>query len=295
MRMLMDFGFGWLKRMNTEISKYVLTIPADCTHGLRTELYMWLCWILKKSSSCKSIQSPVRRNHPSRWSRLQDVALSASPLLFNKVLCMWMSAVSLEGWRRSIPADVEVQEKRRAFFKGTVLYIGLCLCCVYVGRTWAHAYMEKAKKPVKQSRFPPPVSAHKASPWQLRQKSLDMKTQHLFFFFLIFFLWSDSLLFKIPTIIISHDNNLYSINYLYCTIISPATKGGEPLFRLLFQSKAFDSQFLLRPQFSGASAEHKEADRQQDSFFFFFFLPVQELKQDIQQKTKTKQKPMHNC
>lgn len=112
-----------------------------------------------------------------------------------------------------------------------------------------------------------------------------------FHYYYYYFLRSDPLL-KIPTIIISRDNNLYSINYLYCTIISPATKGGASFlfpFLFFFQSKAFNSQFLLRPQFSGVSAERTEADRQQASFFLLR-LSCTEIKQDIQQKTKLKKK-----
>lgn len=96
--------------------------------------------------------------------------------------------------------------------------------CVFVWAAYGHMHTWRSKTS-QQSWFPPLVSAHKASPWQLRQKSLNMKTEHLSFFFLflifVFLLWFLAVTWiNFPAIIISNDNNLYSINYLYCTIIS---------------------------------------------------------------------------
>lgn len=108
--------------------------------------------------------------------------------------------------------------KQRPFFEGTVLYIGLW---VFVWAAHGHMHTWRSKTS-QQSRFPPLVSAHKASPWQLRQ-NLSTWKQSMFFFscfnlFIRFFAFTE---ISFPTIIISNDNNLYSINYLYCTIISP--------------------------------------------------------------------------
>lgn len=132
-----------------------------------------------------------------------------------------------------------------------------------------------------------------------KAKSLNMETEHLFFFFsfsILCFSSSDSRLLKInfPTIIISNDNNLYSINYLYCTIISPRIDLQQrgSLF-VFFQSKAIHSQFLLFPQFNKASAEHTQ--RLTDSEpGFFFLLSCTEIKQDILPGKKMKQKANPN-
>lgn len=62
---------------------------------------------------------------------------------------------------------------------------------------------------------PTMVWAYKVSPWQLRQKKPHSKFLS-FFFDLIF-----KAKIQFPTIINPHDNILCSINYLYCTIISP--------------------------------------------------------------------------
>lgn len=164
-------------------------------------------------------------------------------------------------------------------------YCTLVCVCLFVWATHGHMHTWRSKTS-QQSRFLPLVSAHKASPWQLRQ-NLNMKTERLSFFrlILVFLAWFLALT-KIPTIIISNDNNLYSINYLYCTIISPRIDLQQR--GAFFQSKAIHSQFLfLCPRFSKASAEHTEVDRQQASFFFLLLLSCTEIKQDILQEKKS--------
>lgn len=123
--------------------------------------------------------------------------------------------------------------KQWPFFQGTILYIVLCVCvslyvhlCGHLSMWAVHGHMHTWRsKTSPQIQIPPVVSAHKASPWQLRQNLSTWKHSISFFFYLFtlfcliwFFAWTN-----FPTIIISNDNNLYSINYLYCTINSPRT------------------------------------------------------------------------
>lgn len=155
------------------------------------------------------------------------------------------------------------------YSKGTVLYIGLCVCVrVFVWATHGHMHTWRSTTS-QQSRFPLLVSAHKASPWQLRQKISQHGNRASVFLFslspsllmLVFLIWFCGVTkINFSTIIISNDNNLYSINYLYCTIISPCIHLQQ---RGSFSKvKLSTVHFLPCPQFNRTSAERTKSGRQ---------------------------------
>lgn len=126
--------------------------------------------------------SPVLTSGGLFWNRAVPVLLRQCPSI-SKVLHVWIRLDSENGevlYWGSLSND--------QFFEGTVQYIGLCVCVGVL--TWAaHEHMHtRRSKTGPQSRFHPLVSAHKASPWQLRQKkSPDIKTKLFFLVRLICF------------------------------------------------------------------------------------------------------------
>lgn len=166
-------------------------------------------------------------------------------------------------------------------------YIGLW---VFVWAAHGHMHTWRSKTS-QQSRFPPLVSAHKASPWQLRQNLSTWKQSFFFFscfnfFFTRFFAFTE---ICFPTIIISNDNNLYSINYLYCTIISPRIN----LYRGAFLKVKLSTVSFC---FVLCSIEPLQSTQMlTDSKPVSFFLSCTEIKLDIlEKKIQTKAKLMHN-
>lgn len=157
---------------------------------------MWLLAIKTLQwSVCESIQSPVRLKLNASsclwrlwvWALLSILYKCPSPPLVK----------SSKSGPTFFSGDGDVLywlmlrfSKQRPLLKGTVLYIGLCVC------VWAaHGHMHTWRiKTSQQSLFPPLVSAHKASPWQLRQNLSTWKQSicFLFFFCLIFLflIWS---------------------------------------------------------------------------------------------------------
>lgn len=108
--------------------------------------------------------------------------MSASPS-FSRAPWTWTKLSVRGGWQCSFHW-LMLRFSKRPFFKGTVLYI----VCVFVWAAHGHMHTWRSKTS-QQSRFPPLVSAHKASPWQLRQNLSTWKRSICFFFFFFYFVF----------------------------------------------------------------------------------------------------------
>lgn len=112
-----------------------------------------------------------------------------------------------------------------------------------------------------------------------------------FFLFILFVVWvltAAKAEINFPIATTSNDNNLYSINYLYCTNISPHIDWQQRGAVLNAKLSTLSAASLVQQSLCRQTQRQRQADRQH-----LFLVPVQECHRMISKKTNNGKKVKH--